>query len=127
MSESTKASRLYWWTAEYGLVGGLDDPKLYGAGLLSSLGEAAHCLTPAVKKVPLSLVCADTEYDITRMQPQLFVARDFDHLFEVLEAFEATLGWRRGADQDPYGETAPEKLLEELKAGKLAVGQKEPA
>lgn len=98
VSESTRASRLYWWTAEYGLVGDLADPKIYGAGLLSSLGEAAHCLTPAVRKVPLSLVCADTEYDITRMQPQLFVARDFDHLFEVLEAFEATLGWRRGGD-----------------------------
>lgn len=98
VSESTKASRLYWWTAEYGLVGELSDPKLYGAGLLSSLGEAAHCLTEAVRKVPLGPVCADTEYDITRMQPQLFVARDFDHLFEVLEAFEATLGWRRGGD-----------------------------
>ena len=98
VSESTKASRLYWWTAEYGLVGDLADPKIYGAGLLSSLGEAAHCFTPAVKKVPLGLVCADTEYDITRMQPQLFVARDFDHLFEVLEAFEGTLGWRRGGD-----------------------------
>ncbi|MBI1752385.1 MAG: aromatic amino acid hydroxylase [Acidobacteria bacterium] len=98
VSESTKASRLYWWTAEYGLVGELSDPKLYGAGLLSSLGEAAHCLTESVRKVPLSLICADTEYDITQMQPQLFVARDFDHLFEVLEAFEATLGWRRGGD-----------------------------
>jgi phenylalanine-4-hydroxylase len=98
VSESTRASRLYWWTAEYGLVGRLEDPKLYGAGLLSSLGEAAHCLTPAVRKVPLGPACADTEYDITRMQPQLFVARDFDHLFEVLEAFEATLSWRRGGD-----------------------------
>jgi phenylalanine-4-hydroxylase len=98
VSESTRASRLYWWTAEYGLVGDLAHPKLYGAGLLSSLGEASHCLTSAVRKVPLSLVCAETEYDITRMQPQLFVARDFDHLFDVLEAFEATLSWRRGGD-----------------------------
>ena len=98
VSESTKASRLYWWTAEYGLVGDLTDPKLYGTGLLSSLGEATHCLTCEVRRVPLSLVCTDTEYDITRMQPQLFVARDFDHLFEVLETFEATLGWRRGGD-----------------------------
>ena len=98
VSESTKASRLYWWTAEYGLVGELAEPKLYGAGLLSSLGEAEHCLTEAVRKVPLSLLCADIEYDITRMQPQLFVARDFDHLFEVLKDFEATLGWRRGGD-----------------------------
>jgi phenylalanine-4-hydroxylase len=32
------------------------------------------------------------------MQPQLFVARDFDQLFEVLEAFAATLSWRRGGD-----------------------------
>jgi phenylalanine-4-hydroxylase len=98
VSESTRASRLYWWTAEYGLVGSLEHPRLYGAGLLSSIGEAEHCLTPAVKKVPLSIACADTEYDITRMQPQLFVARDFEHLFEVLEEFERSLAWRRGGD-----------------------------
>ena len=98
VSESTRASRLYWWTAEYGLVGELAQPQIYGAGLLSSLGEAIHCLTPTVTKLPLSLACADTEYDITRMQPQLFVARDFEQLFEVLDAFEATLGWRRGGD-----------------------------
>ncbi len=97
-SESTRASRLYWWTAEYGLVGSLDDPKLYGAGLLSSIGEAAHCLTPAVAKLPLTAACADVPYDITRMQPQLFVARDFDQLFDVLEEFAATLSWRRGGD-----------------------------
>src|SRR5262245_39055999 len=98
VSESTKASRLYWWTAEYGLIGSLEHPRLYGAGLLSSIGEAEHCLTPAVKKVPLSRQCAETEYDITRMQPQLFVARDFEHLFQVLDEFEATLSWKRGGD-----------------------------
>jgi phenylalanine-4-hydroxylase len=98
VSESTKASRLYWWTAEYGLVGGLEQPRLYGAGLLSSIGEAEHCLTAAVKKVPLSLECAETDYDITRMQPQLFVAQNFEHLFQVLEQFEATLAWKRGGD-----------------------------
>ncbi|BDU74406.1 aromatic amino acid hydroxylase [Mesoterricola silvestris] len=95
-SESVRASRLYWWTAEYGLVGSLDDPRIYGAGLLSSLGEASHCLTPAVGKLPLSLDCVDRDFDITSMQPQLYVARDFDHLFEVLDAFEATLSWKRG-------------------------------
>lgn len=98
VSENTRASRLYWWTAEYGLIGDLAAPKIYGAGLLSSIGEAEHCLTEAVRKLPLSLACADTEYDITTMQPQLFVARDFDHLFEVLEAFEGTLAWKRGGD-----------------------------
>ncbi len=97
-SENTKASRLYWWTAEYGLIGDPAAPKIYGAGILSSIGEAEHCLTEAVRKLPLSLACVDTEYDITTMQPQLFVARDFDHLFEVLEQFEATLAWKRGGD-----------------------------
>jgi len=98
VSESTRASRLYWWTAEYGLVGSLAEPRLYGAGLLSSIGEASHCLTAAVEKVPLSLDCVEQDFDITRMQPRLFVARDFDHLFEVLEAFQATLAWKRGGD-----------------------------
>jgi phenylalanine-4-hydroxylase len=97
-SENTKASRLYWWTAEYGLIGDPAAPRIYGAGLLSSIGEAEHCLTDAVRKLPLSVACVDTEYDITTMQPQLFVARDFDHLFEVLDQFEATLAWKRGGD-----------------------------
>jgi phenylalanine-4-hydroxylase len=108
MSESTRASRLYWWTAEYGLVGSLDEPRIYGAGILSSLGEAAHCFAPEVKKIPLSLACVEQDFDITSMQPQLFVARDFDHLFEVLEAFESTLSWRRGG---AYG------LAEAVRAG----------
>ena len=108
VSESTRASRLYWWTAEYGLVGTLDQPRIYGAGLLSSLGEAVHCLTPQVKKLPLSIACVDQDFDITTMQPQLYVARDFDHLFEVLEAFEATLSWKRGG---------PEGLEEARRAG----------
>lgn len=98
VSESTRASRLYWWTAEYGLVGTLENPKLYGAGLLSSIGEAEHCLTPEVKKLPLSVECANIAYDITRMQPQLFVARDFRHLNDVLADFKHSLAYIRGGD-----------------------------
>ena len=51
-----------------------------------------------MKKLPLTAACADVAYDITRMQPQLFVARDFDQLFEVLDEFAATLSWKRGGD-----------------------------
>lgn len=98
VSESTRASRLYWWTAEYGMVGTPEEPRLYGAGLLSSIGEAEHCLTSAVRKVPLTLACTTTAYDITRMQPQLFVARDFAHLNDVLDEFRGTLAWGRGGD-----------------------------
>ena len=97
-SESARASRLYWWTAEYGLVGSLERPRLYGAGLLSSLGESVHCLGRGVERVPLDAGCADADYDITRMQSRLYVARDFEQLFEVLEEFAATLSYRVGGD-----------------------------
>lgn len=97
-SEGLRASRLYWWTAEYGLVGPLDSPRLYGAGLLSSLGESLHCLGPDVRREPLRAGCADVEYDITEMQPRLFVTPDFETLFDVLDAFSAGLSFRVGGD-----------------------------
>ena len=34
-SEMALLSRLHWWTVEYGLIGTLENPKIYGAGLLS--------------------------------------------------------------------------------------------
>ncbi len=95
-SEMALLSRLHWWTVEYGLIGDLDDPKLYGAGLLSSIGEAAHCLTPAVKKLPYTVTAADVPFDITTFQPQLFVTPTFANLNDVLDEFAATMAFRRG-------------------------------
>lgn len=95
-SEATRLSRLHWWTVEYGLVGSPEDFKIYGAGLLSSVGESKHCLTDAVKKLPLTVGSADVNYDITEMQPQLFVAPDFEGLMQVLEAFASTMCFMKG-------------------------------
>jgi phenylalanine-4-hydroxylase len=96
-SEAARLARLYWWTAEYGLVGTPSDYRLYGAGLLSSLGESHFCHAPEVRKLPLSAACVEVGYDITRPQPQLFVARDFEHLHEVLEEVSSTLAFRGGS------------------------------
>jgi phenylalanine-4-hydroxylase len=95
-SEAARMARLYWWTAEYGLVGTTSDYRLYGAGLLSSLGESHFCHGPEVRKLPFSAACIDVGYDITRPQPQLFVARDFEHLHAVLDEVSGTLAFRRG-------------------------------
>lgn len=84
-SEVTRLSRLYWWTAEYGLVGRTDDYELYGAGLLSSLGESHTCLAPEVRKIPLDERCMDVPYDITQPQPQLFVVPSFEALHGILD------------------------------------------
>jgi phenylalanine-4-hydroxylase len=83
-SEATRMARLYWWTAEYGLVGTPRDYKVYGAGLLSSLGEAVSCERPSVRKLPLTVACMDVPFDITRPQPQLFVVKEFERLFDVV-------------------------------------------
>lgn len=96
-SEETLISRLYWWTVEYGLIGTMDDPKLYGAGLLSSMGESRSCLLPPVERVPFSLEAVlATDFDITKPQPQLFVCRDFDQLIEAVERFADTMSFRVG-------------------------------
>ena len=96
VSEATRVSRMAWWTVEYGLVGSLKSPKIYGAGLLSSIGESQNCLSPRVRKIPLSVKCTDYTYDITEPQPQLFVAEDMDHLTHVLMDFEGQLSFKIG-------------------------------
>jgi len=95
-SEAALLSRLHWWTVEYGLIGSPKNFKQYGAGLLSSVGESQHCLNPEVVKIPLSINCIDYNYDITTMQPQLFVAEDWRHLIDVLEEFASTMCFRKG-------------------------------
>ncbi|HEY2735261.1 MAG TPA: aromatic amino acid hydroxylase [Polyangiales bacterium] len=95
-SEAALVARLYWWTVEYGLLGSPDDYRLYGAGLLSSLGEGHFCHRPEVQKRVLDADCIQTAYDITRPQPQLFVARDFEQLGLVLEDVARTLAHRIG-------------------------------
>jgi phenylalanine-4-hydroxylase len=95
-SEMALLSRLHWWTVEYGLIGSLEKPKIYGAGLLSSIGESVSCLEPHVKKIPYSIEAAQTAFDITTKQPQLFVCRDFQHLRDVLEEFARKMAFMVG-------------------------------
>jgi phenylalanine-4-hydroxylase len=95
-SEMALLSRLHWWTVEYGLIGALENPKIYGAGLLSSIGESVSCLEPAVKKIPYSIDAANTPFDITTKQPQLFVCHDFKHLADVLEEFASKMAYQVG-------------------------------
>jgi phenylalanine-4-hydroxylase len=96
LSEMAQIRNLHWWTVEYGLIGTLDEPKIYGAGLLSSIGESAWCLTNEVKKISYSLEAANVSFDITKPQPQLFVTPNFAVLSLVLEQFANTMALRKG-------------------------------
>jgi phenylalanine-4-hydroxylase len=96
LSEMSKIRNLHWWTVEYGLIGTVDDPKIYGAGLLSSIGESAWCMTDNVKKIPYDISAADMSFDITKPQPQLYVTPDFAQLSLVLEEFANKMALRTG-------------------------------
>lgn len=95
-SEMAKLRNLHWWTVEYGLIGDLNKPKIYGAGLLSSLGESRTCLKDDVKKIPYSIEAADYNFDITTKQPILFVTPSFSHLTVVLNEFADGMALRKG-------------------------------
>jgi phenylalanine-4-hydroxylase len=98
-SEMALLSRLHWWTVEYGLIGTVENPKIYGAGLLSSIGESVSCLESTVKKIPYSIDATNQPFDITTKQPQLFVCRDFQHLLDVLEEFASKMAYQVGGLQ----------------------------
>src|SRR5680860_412209 len=95
-SEMAQIRNLHWWTVEYGLIGTLEEPKIYGAGLLSSIGESTWCMTDKVKKFPYTIEAARQEFDITKPQPQLYVTPDFAHLSSVLEEFANKMALRVG-------------------------------
>ncbi|MFK7978445.1 MAG: aromatic amino acid hydroxylase, partial [Saprospiraceae bacterium] len=95
-SEMALIRNLHWWTVEYGLIGTVENPKIYGAGLLSSIGESKWCMSEEVKKIPYDIKATYQSFDITKPQPQLFVTPDFAHLSLVLEQFANTMALRKG-------------------------------
>lgn len=96
LSEMSLIRNLHWWTVEYGLIGDLKKPKIYGAGLLSSIGESYNCLKDDVKKIPYTIEAVNFGFDITTQQPHLFVTSDFENLSVVLDQFTERMALKRG-------------------------------
>ena len=106
-SEAALLARLHWWTVEYGLVGDLDNYFIYGAGLLSSLGESVSCLDDTkVEKRRLTVDAINSSYDITAQQPQLYVTESCRHLSRILAVFGERMACQQG------GAEAMHKALE---------------
>ena len=104
-SEANLLARLHWWTVEYGLVGELDDFRIYGAGLLSSLSESQCCFARTVdgkqieSPVNTKLLTIDSvnyAYDITVQQPQLFVTKSCRHLSHILAEYSRQMACNTG-------------------------------
>lgn len=78
-------ARLYWFTAEFGLIHPRGESlRIYGGGILSSIGETEYALSgrPQVQRlyVPEAL---RTPYRIDIMQPVYFAIEDLRELYEL--------------------------------------------
>lgn len=82
-------SRLYWHTAEFGLVREQGEIKILGAGLASSFGEARFALEADVSRPRFTLVdAARTAYRNDQFQPRYFVSDSLEQVSGELELVE---------------------------------------
>ena len=86
--------RFSWFSIEFGLIEEAGDVKVFGAGILSSVGEIPHSLfSPEVTRRPfVTDVVIDTDYDPSRMQDHLFVAPSLPFLRRELEGLVRRFG-----------------------------------
>jgi len=94
-SEVLRLERVYWYSLEFGLVEEEGSIKALGAGLLSSAGELEQIESgPELRSWDLDAI-AETPYDPTDMQPQLYVAPSFGRLIGDIEDWVESGGWKR--------------------------------
>lgn len=80
-------ARLYWYTVEFGLIQTPEGLRHYGAGIVSSYGEAQFSLeSPSPHRIKFDLMrVMQTDYKIDDYQDCYFVVDSFDELFEATQ------------------------------------------
>lgn len=82
-------ARLYWYTIEFGLVRERWELKIFGAGIISSVGETAYCMAGKVKTVPFDVeTIIATPYIKDSYQAQYFVLDDMAELPKAVKTLE---------------------------------------
>ena len=84
--------RVYWFTIEFGLIQGADRLKIYGAGILSSIGETQFSLGDVPIRLPFDVKeIMNTDFDNTKIQEKYFVIESFDQLLSAVPEMEEHL------------------------------------
>ena len=100
-------TRLYWYTAEYGLMQGQGEPlKAFGAGLMSSYTELQFAVEDAkAHHVPFDIATVmRTGYEIDKFQRAYFVLPSFEALksaFETVDLMAIVGRYKDDAPLDP--------------------------
>jgi phenylalanine-4-hydroxylase len=86
--------RLSWFSIEFGLIEEAGETKVFGAGILSSIGEIPNSLfSPDVERRPfVTDEVIETDYDPSRMQDLLFVIPSLPFLRGEVEKLVARFG-----------------------------------
>ncbi len=71
----------HWFTVEFGLIKQNSEMRIYGAGIISSLGEVQHALSKdvEVKNFEVDKIIHQ-DYDVWHLQPILFAIESFEQL-----------------------------------------------
>ena len=79
-------TRLYWFTAEFGLLRQADGLRIYGAGLLSSHGEVKFSLSEKPTRLDFTLRgVLETPFEKDHFQELYFVVDDMEQLPQSLQ------------------------------------------
>ncbi len=84
--------RIYWFTIEFGLIREQDELKIYGAGIISSMGETKQCLSPDVLHLDFDILTVfNTDFRTDILQEKYFIINSFEQLCTSLPEVESCL------------------------------------
>lgn len=84
----TQLQRIYWFTVEFGLIQNPEGIRIYGSGILSSVGEVPYSLGSKVRRRPFDYPTVENQsYEIYHMQEDLFVIPSFEWLLESFKEY----------------------------------------
>jgi len=119
-------ARLYWFTVEFGLMRSKGKGlSIYGAGIVSSVGESQYALggKPELKEADLVTIFR-TLYRIDIYQPIYFVIESFEQLYSLVERKEEVFAAIKEAKR--LGPFTPKFDVSDLPSGDLRVKMAAP-
>ncbi|XP_035218188.1 tryptophan 5-hydroxylase 1-like [Stegodyphus dumicola] len=104
--EVDKLATCYFFTVEFGLCKQGGEMRVYGAGLLSSVAELQHALSPAAEVLPFEpeRTCQQIPL-ITTFQDLYFYTDSFEEAKEKMREFASTIKRPFGLRYNPYTQT----------------------
>ena len=83
--------RLYWFTIEFGLIKQEGELKIYGSGIISSIGETKHALGDSRKHAFDADKIMGHHFRTDIMQDDYYVIHSFEQLVASLPAIRRKL------------------------------------